>query len=228
MRPYIICHMLSSIDGRIQGDVLANVTVDGEYERTGSALNGDAWICGRTTMQMHFADKKRFVPRRQTPAGRRPVFVARHAKSYAISVDTLGKLRWSSSDISGDHIICIVSESASADYLAMLQARNISYIVSGRRSVDLSRGMQLLRKHFGVRRLLLEGGGKINGGFLEAGLIDELSLLLVPGIDGRREVPTVFDNIHPTLRRAARMKLLSVEKRKGSTLWLRYKMMHTT
>jgi riboflavin biosynthesis pyrimidine reductase len=34
-----------------------------------------------------------------------------------------------------------------------------------------------------IRRLLLEGGGHINGAFLQAGLVDEISLLLVPGVD---------------------------------------------
>ena len=60
MRPYIICHMLSSIDGRIDGAALRNVTVAGHYEATGTKLEGDAWICGRTTMQQHFAEDRAF------------------------------------------------------------------------------------------------------------------------------------------------------------------------
>jgi 2,5-diamino-6-(ribosylamino)-4(3H)-pyrimidinone 5'-phosphate reductase len=61
MRPYIICHMLSSVDGKIDGAALDLVTGDGEYEATGAKLNGDAWICGRTTMQQHFAEDEPFV-----------------------------------------------------------------------------------------------------------------------------------------------------------------------
>ena len=37
------------------------------------------------------------------------------------------------------------------------------------------------------------GGGIINGSFLKAGLIDELSLLIYPGIDGRAGIPAVFE-----------------------------------
>jgi len=55
--------------------------------------------------------------------------------------------------------------------------------------VDLAQAVSLLGQHFGIRRLLLEGGGHINGAFLEAGLVDELSLLVVPGIDGRHDIP---------------------------------------
>ena len=80
MRPYIICHMLSSVDGKIDGAALDAFTGDGEYEATGAKLNGDAWICGRTTMLQHFAEDEPFVSGSNTPAGPRPVFVARQLK----------------------------------------------------------------------------------------------------------------------------------------------------
>src|SRR5512136_970591 len=118
----------------------------GEYEATGATLHGDAWICGRPTMQQHFAEDKPFISASNTPAGPRPVFVARRAKSYAISVDTLGKLRWPSGDIDGDHLICVVSEQVPEDYLAMLRQKGISYIVSGRSSVDLANAVSQLAK----------------------------------------------------------------------------------
>ena len=65
--------MLSSIDGRIDGAALAAVTQQGEYEETGGKLNGDAWICGRTTMQQHFAEKEAFTSASNKPIMRRPV-----------------------------------------------------------------------------------------------------------------------------------------------------------
>jgi hypothetical protein len=57
----------------------------------------------------------------KTPTGPQPVFTARRAVSYAISVDTLGKLRWSSGDLDGDHLVCVLSERAPADYLTILR-----------------------------------------------------------------------------------------------------------
>jgi 2,5-diamino-6-(ribosylamino)-4(3H)-pyrimidinone 5'-phosphate reductase len=184
MRPYIICHMLSSLDGRIDGAVLEGVMGEGEYEATGAKLDGDAWICGRTTMQQHFAEDEPFVSSANRPAGPQPVHVARRADSYAISVDTLGKLRWSSGDLDGDHLICVVSEQVPEDYLAMLRDKGISYVVSGSPAVDLARATVLLGEQFGVRRLLLEGGGNINGAFLEAGLVDAGSLGHRPRLHG--------------------------------------------
>ena len=227
MRPHIICHMLSSVDGKIDGASLGSVTVPGDYEATGATLEGDAWVCGRTTMQQHFAEDESFVSALSRPAGRQPVHVARKAKSYAISVDTTGKLRWASGDIDGDHLICVVSERAPEDYLSMLRDKSISYIVAGESAVDLVNAVNLLSEHFGIRRLLLEGGGHINGAFLQANLVDELSLLFVPGIDGRHQIPAMFDGMDAGRKAAVPLKLKSIERREKDTLWLRYEVVRS-
>jgi 2,5-diamino-6-(ribosylamino)-4(3H)-pyrimidinone 5'-phosphate reductase len=221
-RPRIICHMASSVDGKIDGDSLRALLGNEEYEVTGDQLNGDAWICGRTTMERHFAEREPFVSASNRPAGPQPVFVARKADSYAISVDTHGKLRWPGGDLDGDHLICVVSEQAPEDYLAFLRERGISYIVAGQSAVDLPKAMDQLGEHFGIRTLLLEGGGHINGGFLAADLVDELSLLIVPGIDGRHDIPAVFDGVSPARNKAVPLELKSVEQRHGGMLWIRY------
>jgi riboflavin biosynthesis pyrimidine reductase len=214
--------MVSTLDGRIDGKAFRHFIPGDEYENTGEALKGDAWVCGRTTMQQHFADGELFVSSSGTPAGPQPVHVATTAESYAISVDTFGKLRWSKPDVGGDHLICIVSEQASIDYLAMLRRKGISYVVSGKDSTDLAKAVELLAEHFGIRTLRLEGGGHINGGFLEANLVDEVSLLLAPAIDGRGNVPTVFDGLSPGKAQATQLKLKSVEQRDRGVLWIRY------
>ena len=227
MRPYIICHMVSSADGKIDGSALSAVLGEGEYEATGAQLNGDAWICGRTTMQQHFAEDELFVSATNKPAGPQPVFVARQSKSYAISVDTRGKLRWAKGDLDGDHLVCVLSEQVPEDYLAMLRDHGISYIVSGKTSIDLAAVVNQLGEHFGIRTLLLEGGGHINGAFLQAGLIDEVSLLVVPGIDGRHDIPAVFDGVSPSRNRAVPLKLKSVERRERDSLWIRYEVVRS-
>src|SRR5678815_4191797 len=116
-------------------------------------------------MQQHFAEDEPFVSDSNTPAGPQPAFVARRAESYAISVDTLGKLRSREDDLDGDHLICVVSERAPADYLTMLRERGISYVVAVEESVDLAGALNQLGEHLGIRTLLLEGGGHINGAF---------------------------------------------------------------
>jgi riboflavin biosynthesis pyrimidine reductase len=219
--------MASSIDGKIDGSALRNIMRPGEYEALHSKLGGNAWICGRTTMQQHFAASEQFVSSTGAATGSESVHVGRRADSYALSVDTLGRLRWSSNEISGDHLICILSEQVAPDYLTMLREQGISYIVTGREAVDLPRAMELLTAHFGIETLLLEGGGHINGGFLQAGLVDEISLLLLPGIDGRHEIAALFDGIRCEQHTATPLVLKSVERKEGDALWLRYDVART-
>ncbi len=104
----------------------------------------------------------------------------------------------------------------------MLRERGISYIVSGQPAVDRVRAVELLNEHFGIGTLLLEGGGHINGAFLAAGLVDEISLLLVPGVDGRHNVSAVFDGLGPERDTAVPFKLKSVDRRANDALWIRY------
>ena len=221
-RPYVICHMLPSVDGRIvlRGWNLPNATA--EYERTAATFEADAWIIGRISMEP-YAGKAR-VPRR---ASREPIaredFVAPHeASSYAIAIDPSGKLRWSASDIDGEHVVTILTESVSDDYLAFLQAQGVSYLFGGKSRIDLPRVLAKLRAKFGIKRLLLEGGGKINGSFLGANLIDELSVLIGPVADGSLGTPTLFD-VDNRRAPARSLTLLSMEKRAGGIVWLRYK-----
>ena len=107
----------------------------------------------------------------------------------------------------------------------MLRKQKISYVVSGSSSADLTRAVKLLSEHFGIRTLLFEGGGHINGGFLEAGLVDEVSLLLLPGIDGRHHIPAIFDGVADSKRTAVPLRLKSVERREGDALWIRYEVL---
>jgi riboflavin biosynthesis pyrimidine reductase len=78
--------------------------------------------------------------------------------------------------------------------------------------------------------LLLEGGGKPNGSFLRAGLIDEISLAICPAIDGARGGPHVFDSdadmAVPTAP-VRSMTLVSSELLDGGTIWLRYRIQNT-
>jgi riboflavin biosynthesis pyrimidine reductase len=107
----------------------------------------------------------------------------------------------------------------------MLRENQISCVVAGASEVDLPRAVEALGERFGVRRLLLKGGGHISGVFLRAGLVGEVSLLLVPGIDGRARVPAVFDGLAGKSLFPLRLK--SVDQR-GDTLWVRFELIRPT
>ena len=69
----------------------------------------------------------------------------------------------------------------------------------------------------------IEGGGTINGSFLAAGLIDELSILIAPVADGSIGTPTLFDAIAGK-GLARKLRLISISRIEGDLVWLRYKM----
>ncbi|HEV7922426.1 MAG TPA: RibD family protein [Thermoanaerobaculia bacterium] len=221
-RPYVICHMLPSIDGRI---VIRDWKLDNatrEYERTAATFDADAWIIGRISMEP-YAGKARVPKRKNVERIAREDFIAAHdASSYAVAIDPSGKLTWRASDIDGEHVITVLTESVTDDYLAFLQSKGVSYLFGGKSRIDLAKVLQKMRSHFGIRKLLLEGGGKINGSFLAADLIDELSILVGPVADGSVGTPSLFD-VEGRRAPARKLKLISMEKRAGDIVWLRYK-----
>jgi 2,5-diamino-6-(ribosylamino)-4(3H)-pyrimidinone 5'-phosphate reductase len=219
-RPYVICHMMPSIDGRIvtSGWNLPSAAM-GEYERIANGFDADAWIIGRISMEP-YAGKAR-IPRTRRPIARTDFIAPHEAQSFAIAIDPSGKLRWTKSDIDGEHVITVLTEQVSDSYLAFLQEKGVSYLFGGRTKVDLPRVLAKLSSQFGIRKLLLEGGGTINGTFLAADVIDELSILVAPVADGGVGTAALFD---APARRPRQWKLKSVEKVKGGVVWLRYRL----
>ena len=132
---------------------------------------------------------------------------------------------YESSTVRGDNIAVILPETAPAAYLRELQQRNISYLFAGRDGNDLPRAMQTLNEAFGVKTLSLQGGGIIDGAFLQAGLIDELSLVVYPGIDGSASSPSIFEYVGkaPQPAQGQSLELLSAETVQDGVVWLRYK-----
>ena len=63
-RPYIICHMTTSIDGKVTGDFLfrdeCSEAVE-EYYEINRKLKCDGFICGRVTMEGSFTQEYSFV-----------------------------------------------------------------------------------------------------------------------------------------------------------------------
>jgi len=221
-RPYVICHMGPSIDGRIVTTNWGSQNIlSAEYERTAETFDADAWIIGRISMEP-YAGKTRVPRRRMKGRIPRKDFIAdSDAESYAIAIDPSGKLTWKSNAIDEEHVITVLSERVSDDYLAFLQSRGISYLFGGRAGIDLNKILVKLRAEFGIRKLLLEGGGKINGSFLSADLIDELSVLIAPVADGGIGTPTLFD-AEARREPARNLRLISVERLRGNVVWLRY------
>lgn len=228
MKPYVVCHMVASIDGRILHSRWRPPTRDGGdlFERLHAKLGGEAWLVGRVTGQ-EFAKARGYEPRADRSYGREPWIARRGAGAYGVVLDAHGKIAWGRSDIGGDPIIAVLTEQVSDAHLAGLRKDGVSYFFAGERAVDLRSALEFLHRELGVKRLLVEGGGTINGEFLRAGLIDEISLAICPAIDGAKGAPSVFDSTDLDAGHSAPitgMSLESCEVLDGGAVWLRYRL----
>ena len=225
MRPYVVCHMITSLDGRIVSSRW-NLSPEGraEYEVTAATYQADAWMCGRVTMA-GFARGSRPTPGSGASVIPKTDYIAPHEQSsYAIAIDPGGKLDWTNSDIGGDHLITVLTEKVPTAYLAHLQTCGISYLLAGPDRIDLAIVLDKLATRFQIKTLMLEGGGKVNGTMLREGLIDEISLLIAPAVDGLSGTPALFDTLDSATPNAGgvRWKLRTMERRADDIVWLRY------
>jgi len=232
MRPKIICHMVSSIDGRLLPGrwtpPAAGIAPGWEhrhYEAVATRLGADGWMVGRKSMQDFAKGTER--PEATASDELYDTHVGdRRSRDVAVAIDPHGRLHYGQDNAGGDHIIAVIGQQVSDAYLAELQADGVSYLFAGADGTDLDVAMDVLGEAFGIETILLEGGGITNGAFLKAGLIDEISLLVYPGIDGLAGVPSIFEFLGADDDRPAAGKALrhfGTETLEGGVVWLRYK-----
>lgn len=152
-------------------------------------------------------------------------------RGWFTAVDGRGRIRWFYKEYpdeawKGWHALVLVGHHTPASYLAYLQREEIPYLVAGRGPVDLQLALEKMASRLGVTSLLSTAGGRLNGALLRAGLIDEISIEVLPAAIGGRETPSLFNapslgpNEWPT-----RLELLSAEVKPGGHVWLRYRVL---
>lgn len=223
MKPYIISHMMVSVDGRIDCPMVAQISGE-EYYSALASFGTSSKLSGRVTAALECTAVKEETAGYNGPKLQQESFYkAVDSEEYTIVVDTHGKLQMNSGEADGHPLLVIMSENVPEEHLEMLRKNNVSLIATGKERIDLERAMEILAEKFGVRQLILVGGGNINGGFLEAGLVDEVSIMIAPGIDGRKGETAVFDGCTWKGESPYHLKLKSVEQVSGTeVIWARY------
>ena len=193
-RPHIICHMVTSIDGKVTGEFLSRpecekatdiyYELNREYNKNGAS----GFICGRVTMESSFTGGWYPDLTKYEPIKNKDDFIPDNLSGfYAVSFDPKGKLGWKSNKIIdedpgyGDaQIIEVLTEQVDGRYLAYLQSIEIPYIFAGENEIDVKIALEKLKTLMGINCLLLEGGSIVNGYFQRVDVIDELSLVVTP------------------------------------------------
>jgi riboflavin-specific deaminase-like protein len=119
-------------------------------------------------------------------------------------------------------ILILTTARVSPARLRRLRAVADEVKIFGRDKLNLPAALRWLRKKWGVKRLLCEGGGELNAALFQAGLVREIRLTICPFIFGGRTAPTLAGGAGVRhLARAARLRLVSM-KRAGAELFLVY------
>ena len=232
-RPRVICHMLMSVDGKIDGRYFSMPETRpglAKYGELRTFYGCSATIYGTTTAAEGYSDGYVYVsdlPERSAEAIG-PVYVGDSgAENYIIVMDPEGTLKWSGKFVEKKgrpraHVIEALTERASASYIAYLESLGVSYIIAGEKQIDCEFLLRKLKDHFGIDSILLAGGGITNWIFATQGLIDELSIVLVPTADGDSKAASLFEtgDLAPAIPKAFALK--AVEVIENDTLWLRY------
>lgn len=200
-KPYVVCHMLTAVDGKIDGDFMLDPACAPYRELFGHLRifhQCDATLYGTVTMQESYADGiVEKLPTCQRKYPRQDYIAQSDVQNYIVSVDTAGVLAWKGKYMEKKgrpkaHVIEVLTQQVSDDYLAYLRSFDISYIFAGYGELDCQLLLKKLADLFGIRRLMISGGGCMNWTFLQENLMDFRSFLRVKGF--------VNDAILPSFR----------------------------
>lgn len=210
-RPYIICHMVTSIDGKVTGEFLSKHECGSAceiYYDINRKTKSNGFICGRVTMEGSFTggyypDLAKYEPA-EFPLGRKMDCILDDMNGfYAVAFDPKGKLGWKSNKIidpdgdpgyDGAQIIEVLTEQADDRYFSYLMEMEIPFIIAGKKEIDIDLALFKLKNIVGADTLLLEGGSIINGSFQRADVIDELSLVVAPIVADKNDKPLFTDS----------------------------------
>ena len=221
-RPYIICHMMTAVDGRIDCAMTEQLPGVQEYYSTLDSFDAPTRVSGRVTAELEMALPGKFSSEASTPLVKEAFHKSAAAEGYEVVVDTQGTLLWEDQTDEQRPVLVLTSENVNQEYLDYLTGKHISWIACGKEHIDLKRACEILADDFGVERMAVVGGGHINAGFLAAGLLDEVSILIGAGIDGRGGMSAVFDGL-PTDRSVTPLKLEQVQPFESGAVWIRYR-----
>lgn len=232
MRPYIICHIMAPVDGKVDNSRWTTPYKDydenemmAQYRDIEQRLKTDAWLFGTTTVRQFFPERFEGCACHVAYPDQLRTFVGDcGSRRLMIALVPEGDVRFTANQLRGDNIIAVLAERVSADYLEFLEDMQISYVFAGNDGMDLEKAMETLQSDFGIHRLSLQGGGVTNGSFFQAGLVDELSIVVSPCLDGRQGAPSIIEyrGEEANWLQGMTLRLLDVERLDAGCVWLHY------
>src|SRR5262245_9791932 len=114
MRPYIICHMSTSIDGRLHSSRftsaaagVSQAVLRSHSEKVHDSFDADGWLVGRKTMS-EMAKGSESIIADAPKAPRQPHVANRNGRKLAITIDPSGRAHYGKDNVGGDHVVAIL------------------------------------------------------------------------------------------------------------------------
>lgn len=231
----IICHMMTSIDGRGDTEAFTPVAADLKalYAKTALQLDAQGFIFGHRALARMYPE---LVCQSEPAAGVKTSHVTPfkgecEGKRLCVVLDTTGRLHYKSNTLpGGEHIVVILGSHVTRAYQQELESLGISYIVRTPSTLaeETVSALQQIQTHFGVDKLLLAGGATTIGSFMHMQLIKQVSVLIAPSVDGRCSAASVIgfsDSHSENPMQGQCLELTDVEKLTGGVIWARYDVM---
>jgi 2,5-diamino-6-(ribosylamino)-4(3H)-pyrimidinone 5'-phosphate reductase len=121
--------------------------------------------------------------------------------------------------------IVAVTKSASKDKLDALREKNLKVIIVGEqgKKVNLQEAFIQLETKFGLRKILVEGGGKINWSIVKNNLFDELIVTISPMVIGGQKAITLIEGKgFDKIRHCKKLQLSKVYKKNNGEIIIYY------
>lgn len=194
-RAKVVCHMLTTIDGKILIDWDGNE----DYEIVGQEYDpilysyGDVVALGRVTCQDDYEVQSADLTSYQGAVVEYTdqVELPQEGEGILLALDRFGKLGWTETYVTYAgrklKVVEALTEQVKPEFLAFLKEKGIPYLFAGEKEFDLVLLLKKMKELCKAETVMLCGGAEINAEFMKQDLIDEISLVIGPGVDGTRE-----------------------------------------
>lgn len=185
MRPQVILSNAMSLNGSLTG-----FSVDyAVYYPILLSYKPDMVLVGSQTV-LAAGDE---TPREEDSDRRKRTWSPEETRPYLVVVDSRGRLEgmlhaFRRMEYIRDLII-LISHSTPQRYRRYLEEREYDTVCAGEGQVNLERAFEVLHERFGAGTIVTDTGGTLNAVLLDAGLVDRISVLVVPVLAAQVPVP---------------------------------------
>jgi len=212
MIPKVILYNSVSLDGRLDGFKISKKI----YNEIKSEINVDAVIMDVSTFEIRFN-----VSSKETEN--------KNSNQLIVVPDNNGNINWKNIiEISNlKNILILCSRSTSQEYLNYLEKSYINHMIIGYDDVNWATALEELNTQFGVKTILVQADGSLNGKLLRDDLVEEIYVLLHPTLVGGNSPDSLY--VAPDISSddlPLDLRLLEMRRLDNELIFLNYRIMN--